>query len=155
MSCSSARVESGDAPSLDAAVADRKARETGSAIILDGSGADRGDTTDFYACRWRHELPLSRSDAGDGGGVCEFAIPEPPALTEYDFDKVNIRVEPPSGPSEDLLYVRSATGCDPTPGWFYDVETAPTRVVLCPEICERTYQIPGVKLLLFHVNCPL
>jgi hypothetical protein len=155
--CSSGlRSENRSEPRVDAAAGDSNTAGAGGTISLDGSGFGRPDVdSTFPSCRFSQELPLSSSDAGDAGNVCDFAIPEPPPLAEYHFNKVNLQIELPSGLSEDLYYVRNASGCDPYPGWFYDVETSPTRVVLCPEPCARIYQIPGAKLIMNVVNCPL
>jgi hypothetical protein len=70
---------------------------------------------------------------------CELAIP-PPTGGAIDFGKVNVRINRSAGPS-DLVYVASADRCAANPeGWYYDVDptrATPTRVHLCPGICER------------------
>jgi hypothetical protein len=70
---------------------------------------------------------------------CEVAIP-PPTSGQIDFAKVNVRVNRTAGPT-DLLYVASRDRCEATPdGWYYDVPPAtgaPTRVHLCPGVCDR------------------
>jgi hypothetical protein len=70
---------------------------------------------------------------------CELTIPWP-TMGQLDFGKVNVRVNSTSGPS-DLVYVATADRCATVEnGWYYDVDPAqgaPTRVRLCPKVCER------------------
>jgi hypothetical protein len=73
--------------------------------------------------------------------ACEFTIPPPKAGGRLDYNKVNVRYTSGNTP-EDLLYVGSASRCDPMKGgWYYDVDPAggatPTRVVVCDATCNR------------------
>jgi hypothetical protein len=79
---------------------------------------------------------------------CELAIP-PPTSGQIDFGKVNVRVNRSVGPS-DLVYVGGADRCTATAdGWYYDTDPAravPTRVLLCPGVCERLKADPKAAI---------
>ncbi|MEZ4373570.1 MAG: hypothetical protein R3B07_22300 [Polyangiaceae bacterium] len=64
---------------------------------------------------------------------CVLDIPEP-STGELDPKKVNVVVSTPST-SNDLFKVGGANDCDASGGWYYDNDTAPTQVVLCPASC--------------------
>jgi hypothetical protein len=72
---------------------------------------------------------------------CDLAIPKPSA-GQIDFGKVNVRINAGAGPA-DLAYVERRERCDLAPngnGWYYDVDpnmATPSRVLLCPAVCER------------------
>jgi hypothetical protein len=69
---------------------------------------------------------------------CDFAMPE--ATDEGDTidpELVNVTFTPPA-PAEPVTFtkVADAAGCDTALSWYYDDETAPTRIYLCPAACE-------------------
>jgi hypothetical protein len=68
--------------------------------------------------------------------ACELAVPPPPAGMILLPSQVNVLVDGVSG--EVLLpRVLAAGACDPSRGgWYYDDNTAPTRIFLCPASCE-------------------
>ena len=67
--------------------------------------------------------------------ACDLAIPAPPGGSVLDPRLVNVVVR---GASETLIgKVANAAACRATGGWYYDNESRPTRVHLCPASCER------------------
>lgn len=69
---------------------------------------------------------------------CEWDIPPVPAGETFDSGEVNVRFQPGNGmPAEDVLYVQGGAQCGAGGGWFYDDDAAPTRVLACPDTCER------------------
>jgi hypothetical protein len=64
---------------------------------------------------------------------CEFDIPTPDGGM-LDPTLVNVSVASPTG-ATGLVKVSGPTGCT-SGGWYYDDETAPTKVLLCPSSCD-------------------
>lgn len=69
---------------------------------------------------------------------CELALPTPSKGT-LDPGKVNVRITDSTG-TTDLYKVASAAACGAGGGWYYDSESAPTKVVLCPSSCQAVEQ---------------
>lgn len=69
---------------------------------------------------------------------CELGIPTPEAGT-LDPGKVNVRLD--SQGNQQLLYkVKDASACGASGGWYYDNDTSPTKVILCPTSCDQAQQ---------------
>lgn len=71
---------------------------------------------------------------------CDLALPPPPTGTVLDPRRVNVALRSASG-SVRLGKVTGPTVCGPVGGWYYDDETAPRRVVLCPASCDRAQSL--------------
>jgi len=67
---------------------------------------------------------------------CDLALPPPPTGTVLDPRRVNVALRGAMATTR-LGKVSGPTACGPVGGWYYDNETAPQRVVLCPASCER------------------
>jgi hypothetical protein len=65
---------------------------------------------------------------------CELDLPTPSSGT-LDPGKVNVRVVTPSA-ATTLSKVAGASACDAGGGWYYDSDTNPTKVHLCPASCD-------------------
>jgi hypothetical protein len=82
---------------------------------------------------------------------CVLPIPTPASGT-VDPTKVNVRVN--GTQTTNFVKVESAAACGNIAGWYYDDETNPTKVTLCPAACSTAQtavdpQTPGqVELLL-------
>ncbi len=67
---------------------------------------------------------------------CEFEIPPPPSGEDLDPDKVNFSYTPKGmGMPKVLLRADDLADCNSKPGWYYNSNLAPTKVVLCPASC--------------------
>ncbi len=66
---------------------------------------------------------------------CELAIPQP-STGELDPGKVNVAISSPAGDIE-LFKVSGQSGCGTDGGWYYDDDSEPTEVILCPSSCEQ------------------
>lgn len=67
---------------------------------------------------------------------CEYAIPPPPDGKALDPDKVNFSYTPKGlGTSKVLLRADDLADCNSKPGWYYDNNLVPTKVILCPASC--------------------
>jgi hypothetical protein len=66
---------------------------------------------------------------------CQYTIPTPTMGTP-DFSKVNVQYTPGGGTPMDLLQYPDAAHCPASGGgWYYDNNTAPTQIELCPSTC--------------------
>jgi hypothetical protein len=75
---------------------------------------------------------------------CEWAIPAQPEGQVFDRDKVNVRLT--SGAQQTtLLRVGSEAACR-ADAWRFDDPAAPTRILACPETCQRIEAEPQAKL---------
>jgi hypothetical protein len=71
--------------------------------------------------------------------ACEFDIPEPPAGTELELDKVAVRQTRSNGMERQFL--QAATPADCQADAFY-IDAASNQVHLCPEACEAVRSDP-------------
>jgi hypothetical protein len=69
---------------------------------------------------------------------CDYAIP-PPTSGAIDYDAVNVTFREGTAKAETFYYVGTADDCklSATGAWYYDDPKNPTKVVLCPQTCER------------------
>ncbi|MEO8906119.1 MAG: vWA domain-containing protein [Polyangiaceae bacterium] len=70
--------------------------------------------------------------------ACDYAIP-PPSSGEIDYGAVNVTFREGSAKPETFYYVGTPDDCklSATGAWYYDDPKLPTKVVLCPQTCER------------------
>jgi hypothetical protein len=68
--------------------------------------------------------------------TCDYKIPPNPTGT-IDYNAVNVAFKQDDD-SKTLLYVPTADDCKNASGngWYFDDPKAPTKVTLCPDICE-------------------
>ncbi len=67
---------------------------------------------------------------------CEFALPKSDGGT-IDPTKVVVQFTPSGGPAKTLTQVTDASKCGAiTDGWYYDDNTSPTKILLCPTTCS-------------------
>lgn len=67
---------------------------------------------------------------------CDFQIPAPPNGKELDPDEVNFTYTPQgSGMEKLILRADDLADCNGKPGWYYDNNLSPTKIILCPASC--------------------
>lgn len=76
---------------------------------------------------------------------CDFAIPQldPNGNAQLDFEKVNVE-HTPSGGSK--VAVPRSQDCAFSGGWRYDDPAAPTKVELCPTLCDQVRNDDAAKI---------
>lgn len=74
--------------------------------------------------------------------ACELELPLPTTGT-LDPGAVNVKITGASG-STLVPKVASATACGTGLGWYYDNDTAPKKVLLCPGACDAANAAVGV-----------
>ena len=68
---------------------------------------------------------------------CEFGIPLPPDGKDLDPGKVNFEYTPKGmGMPKLLLRADDLADCKGQPGWYYDSNFVPTKIILCPASCS-------------------
>jgi hypothetical protein len=70
------------------------------------------------------------------GLSCDYAIPPSPNNQQIDPNKVNFSYSPKgTGTPTILPRTNDLADCGGQPGWYYDSNTAPTKIILCPASC--------------------
>jgi hypothetical protein len=78
---------------------------------------------------------------------CEFEIPPPPAGQDIDPDKVNFSYTPKGvGMSKLLLRADDLVDCNGKPGWYYDSNNSPSKIILCPASCTTVQADTSAKI---------
>jgi hypothetical protein len=78
---------------------------------------------------------------------CEYPIPPPPDGQTIDSTKVNVLHTPSGGNPNTIYNVPTGTaGCGTTGGWYFDVQTAPTKIIMCANTCAALQGDPGGKV---------
>ena len=61
----------------------------------------------------------------------------------FERDRINVFVTE-AGAASRIGKVADAASCDERGGWYYDDESAPTTVELCPATCDAVQPEPGI-----------
>ena len=72
---------------------------------------------------------------GAGQLQCQWDIPESPEGMDLDPKLVNVEFTEGGGQTQSILKVADANDCAQG-GWYYDNETMPTTIYLCPSSCD-------------------
>jgi hypothetical protein len=101
--------------------------------------ATKGLTASICQSDWHGIFdPLSAAVIASAPLPCNYTIPPPPSGSSLDASKVNVRYQPASGATAQLFgKAANAMACSNAPGWYYDDETAPKQVLLCPGACTN------------------
>ena len=102
---------------------------TGSSTIVDSTGAVS-------------ELVTALDNITNANISCNFPVPAPPSGLTLDPTLVQVVYEPYQGTNQEIPDVSSATGCNETNGglyggWYFDNNTNPTMITLCPCSCAN------------------
>ncbi len=82
--------------------------------------------------------------------ACEWDVPAPPPGEDFDPSKVNVDFDDGLGGGFEIGYVESAAACvDVIDGWHYDDPVAPTKIVACPQTCQK---IQGVDTAQINIS---
>lgn len=78
---------------------------------------------------------------------CDFEIPPPPDGEVLDPDEVNFSYTPKGmGTPKVLLRAKNLIDCAGDPGWYYDSNSAPTKIILCPASCATVQSDSEAKV---------
>jgi hypothetical protein len=84
---------------------------------------------------------------------CDFEIPDPPNGEFIVPDEVNFTYTP--GGEGSPIYLPRADNladCGGLPGWYFDNNTVPTKIIVCPASCE-TIQNDSLALVNAEFGC--
>jgi hypothetical protein len=70
---------------------------------------------------------------------CDFDIPPAPAGQELDLQRVNVSYTTGAGAKQGLGYDEACAAS----GWKFDAPTAPTKIILCPAMCDTIKADPS------------
>jgi len=89
--------------------------------------------------------------------ACDFELPEAPNGMELVPDEVNFTYTPQGvGSPKTLPRADDLGDCNNQPGWYYDNNTGPTKIVLCPASCTTVQADNFAKVnVLFGCNSVL
>lgn len=77
--------------------------------------------------------------------ACSFAMPNRAGAGPVDPDTVGMRFTPSNGTPVDLQRVQDASQCSGN-AWYFDDNSAPTRLLLCADTCSAVRADQGGKL---------
>jgi hypothetical protein len=67
---------------------------------------------------------------------CDFEMPKATDGKQIDPTKINVNYTPAGGTPMTLGRVPDAASCGTVPGWYYDNDLSPSRILLCPASCN-------------------
>jgi len=76
---------------------------------------------------------------------CQYGMPKSDAGI-VDPDKIEVQFTPGGGSPQKLPRVNNAAACGTADGWYYDNNTSPTTILLCPATCTKVTNDPNVKI---------
>jgi hypothetical protein len=66
---------------------------------------------------------------------CVYSIPDVGGGRLVAYDQVTVRLN-----TSELSRHETSAGCTTAPGWYYDDNTAPTKIFLCPGVCGAGFE---------------
>jgi hypothetical protein len=112
--------------------------------LLDAIAAAGGTTQSFDATAGAAAF-LAALQAIKGAALsCEMLVPVP-TQGELDPNQVNVNFIKGDGSIQTLGRVNDAASCVPG-AWYYDNNTAPTQIILCPQTCSMVQADPNGKI---------
>ncbi len=105
---------------------------------LDQIAVAGGTTTAFDATSNLTQVSSAITEIRTAGLGCDYALPAPASPSQQvDPDQVNFSYTPKGlGMPVILPRAKDLADCDMQPGWYYDSDTAPSEIVLCPASCS-------------------
>jgi hypothetical protein len=89
---------------------------------------------------------LAQGIIGSAKLDCGWVIPDPPPGETFNKNKVNVIFTPGGGTGTPVGKVGSAAECGPSGGWYYDDESNPSSVHVCPSTCQVIQSDPNGKI---------
>lgn len=106
-----------------------------------GTGATYDVTNDI------NEFAAKMEDIRGAQLGCEFEIPLPPNGMDVDPDKVNFSYTPQGmGEAKIILRADDLADCNDKPGWYYDSNSSPSKIILCPASCTTVQADTSAKV---------
>ncbi|WP_437591002.1 vWA domain-containing protein [Sorangium sp. So ce1000] len=77
---------------------------------------------------------------------CELLIPAPPAGATLDTNRVAVRFAPDGATPLEIPKADDAADCGAGPGWYYDDDVFPKKIILCPASCATVQREAHAEL---------
>lgn len=109
--------------------------------------AQNGGTGQAYNATSGSQAFIDALKAIQGSAIpCDFDMPDPSQGT-VDPNQVTLQYIPNgTGTPIDVARVNDAGACGGGDGWYYDNNTAPTKITLCPTTCSNMKADPNAKV---------
>lgn len=109
---------------------------TGQAFLVDTGGTPQDVAAQFVAALGKIAAPIT----------CNYTIPVINGKT-LDYNAVNVQTRVgPGGTPQIIGKVPDAGSCGSAGGWYYDNNSAPTRITICPSSCTPLTNTEGSNL---------
>jgi hypothetical protein len=98
-----------------------------------------GITASICESDWNNVFaPLTAAVIASAPLPCNYAIPKAPTGESLDPSQVNVHWQSTTAPG-DMLFGKTVNqaACQTQLGWYYDDDTKPTQVLLCPSSCSQ------------------
>jgi uncharacterized protein YegL len=121
---------------------------------LDKIAAAGGTTAAYDITKDISEFSAKIEDIRTEALGCDFEIPPPPNDQELDPNRVNFTYTPKGmGNPKILPRADDLADCNGQPGWYYDSNAGPTKIILCPASCSTVQADSSAKVsVLFGCN---
>jgi len=77
--------------------------------------------------------------------ACDVEMPKPPSGKSINPYQVTVEVVPATGVAQKVPHVDGSAQCG-NGGWYFDNNTSPTRIILCPATCTWVQGLTNTKL---------
>lgn len=99
--------------------------------------AEQGGTSHVYDAQDIGDFAAKMAEIRQAALGCDFEIPPPPASEMLVPDKVNFTYTPGGmGTPITLPRADNLDDCGDQPGWYYDNNQSPTKIIICPASCS-------------------
>lgn len=99
--------------------------------------AAAGGTTALYDASNIDAFAEKIAEIRDTALGCDFNIPDAPPNVMLAWDKVNFTYTPGGvGTPLTLPHADDLADCGDGPGWYYDNNVMPTKIIVCPASCD-------------------
>lgn len=98
-----------------------------------------------------HEFAAKIAEIRTDALTCDFELPELPEGKVIQPDLVYFAYAPNGeGDPKIVPRVQKLADCGNLPGWRFDSNTAPTKIVLCPALCTTLQNDPAAKVTVLY-----
>lgn len=105
-------------------------------VNLDKLAAAGGTTAAYNVTLDVSQFAAAIAEIRSHGLGCDYELPPPPMGQQLDSNEVNFTYTPKGvGEPKTLPRADDLADCNDKPGWYYDSNAAPTKIVLCPASC--------------------
>jgi len=114
---------------------------------LDKLAAAGGTTAAYDITQDISKFSAAMAEIRNAVLACDFELPPPPLGMDLLPDKVNFTYTP-GGTDKPVILPRAddLADCGDEPGWYYDSNIVPTKILLCPASCTTVKNDTSAKV---------